>query len=109
MHCDKDGNTVWHKIVGRQNHEIANSIVSTKNGVLVVGSTKSKGHGKNDFYILTFDNNGQLTFDKAYGGKKNDVANAVARTKDGGYVVAGESESFGDDTEYDVYLMKLSL
>ena len=109
MHCDKEGNTVWHKIVGRQNHEIANGIVSTKNGVLVVGSTKSKGHGKNDFYILTLDNNGQLTFDKAYGGKKNDVANAVARTKDGGFAVAGESESFGDDTEYDVYLMKLSL
>jgi uncharacterized delta-60 repeat protein len=107
MHCDKEGNTIWHKIVGKHNHEIANGIVSTKDGILVVGSTKSKGHGKNDFYILTFDNNGQLTSDKVYGGKKNDIANSVAKTIDGGYAIAGESESFTEDSDYDVYLMKL--
>jgi uncharacterized delta-60 repeat protein len=107
MRCDKDGNILWHKIVGKQNHEIANDIVSMPDdGVLVVGSDKSKGHGKNDIYVLTFDAGGKLTFEKTYGGKKNDVAHGVDRTPDGGYVIAGESESFGEE-DYDVYLMKL--
>lgn len=109
MHCDKDGNIIWHKTIGKQNHEIANAITSTdSDGVIVAGYTKSKGHGKKDIYILTFDKNGQLTFEKTYGGKKNDVANAITRTKDGSYVVAGESESFGKESEYDAYIMKFS-
>ena len=108
MRCNQEGDTVWHKIVGRDNHEIANDLVTTpEDGVVVAGSTKSKGHGKNDLYILMFDKNGKPTFDKTYGGKKNDVANGVAATPDGGYVVVGESESFGKDGDYDLYLMKL--
>jgi len=108
MRCDKDGNPLWHKIVGKQNHEIAHDITTTEDdGVIIAGETKSMGHGKQDFYILAFDKNGKLTFAKTYGGKKNDVAYAISKTKDGGYIIAGESESFGDETEYDVYLMKL--
>jgi uncharacterized delta-60 repeat protein len=108
MRLDKKGNTLWHKIAGRHNHEVARAIVATPDdGVVVVGSTKSKGHGKNDIYILMFDKNGTPTFDRAYGGKKNDIAYGADRTKDGGYIVAGESESFGEADNYDVYLMKL--
>ena len=108
MRLNKRGDTIWHKIVGKHNHEVAKAIVQTPDdGVLVAGSTKSKGHGKNDFYILMFDKKGKLTFDRAYGGKKNDVANGADRTKDGGYVIAGESESFGEADNYDAYLIKL--
>ncbi len=107
MRCDKEGNILWHKITGKQNHEIANDIVAMPDdGVLVIGSNKSKGHGKNDIYVLAFDAGGKPIFEKTYGGKKNDIANGVDRTPDGGYVIAGESESFGEE-DYDVYLMKL--
>ncbi len=108
IHFDKDGNILWHKIVGKQNHEEAKGIVGTGNGgVIVAGYTKSKGHGREDLYVLAFDKNGKLTFDKTYGGKKNDVANAIDKTKDGAYIIAGESESFGKDSEYDAYLLDL--
>ncbi len=108
MRCDKSGNPLWHKIVGRHEHEIAYGVVSTPDdGVVVAGSTKSKGHGKNDFYILAFDKNGSLTFDKTYGGKKNDVAHGIDRTRSGAYVIAGESESFKEEDDYDAYLMEL--
>jgi len=110
VHFSKEGEILWHKIVGRANHEIAHDIETTDDdGVIVVGSTKSKGHGKNDFYVLVFDKNGKLLVDKTYGGKKNDVANAVAKVSDKSYIIAGESESFGDDTEYDAYLLKIKL
>ena len=49
----------------------------------------------------------KVLWSKSYGGKKNDVANGADRTKDGDYIVAGESERFGEADNYDVYLMKL--
>jgi len=108
MRCDKEGNTLWHKIIGRHYHEVANGIATTPNdGVIVVGSTKSMGHGKEDLYILDIIKEGEVTWAKPFGGKKNDIAHAIAPTKDGGYVIAGESESFGESDNYDVYLMKM--
>lgn len=45
-------------------------------------------------------------FRKIIGGNKNDVAYSVQQTNDGGYIVAGYTESFGKG-EKDIYILKL--
>ena len=65
------------------------------------------GHGRADFYLLEIDkNDGNLIWANVYGGKKNDKARGIAKLKDGGFVVVGESESFGEGG-FDFLMLKL--
>ena len=45
-------------------------------------------------------------FDRHYGGTKNDRAESIQATADGGYIVGGSTESFGAGL-FDVWLIKL--
>lgn len=102
---NRHGRLVWHKVIGFKNHEYANDLVLTENGVLVVGMTKSLGHGRADFYLLEFNESGNIIWGNMYGGDKYDIAHAVTATPDGGFVVVGESESYGEESDY--YMIKL--
>ena len=47
----------------------------------------------------------QTTFERAYGGSKDDEGRSVQQTSDGGFIIAGNSASFGAGSK-DVYLIK---
>lgn len=47
-----------------------------------------------------------IDWSRAYGGAGTDVGLSMQRTRDGGYVIAGYSDSFGAGN-YDVYLLKM--
>jgi len=61
----------------------------------VAGSTYSPTVETDDFWILKLDPAGAIDWQKAYGGEDSDEATCVQETSDGGYVVAGDTESFG--------------
>jgi len=105
---DANGNKVWEKIYGGSNDDWANSIQQTKDGgYIVAGYTESFGAGNFDFYIIKLDAYGNKVWEKTYGGSNDDWANSIQQTKDGGYIVAGSTESFGAG-ERDVYVIKLN-
>jgi hypothetical protein len=56
------------------------------------------------FLFIEFSE-GQITFQKGYGGIDNDVARSLQQTMDGGYIITGETYSFGAGFS-DVYLIK---
>ena len=47
----------------------------------------------------------QITFERIYGGIDIDSGASVQQTSDGGFIIAGDTYSFGAG-EYDVYLIK---
>ncbi|MFK7933350.1 MAG: PQQ-binding-like beta-propeller repeat protein, partial [Saprospiraceae bacterium] len=49
--------------------------------------------------------NGQ-GFEKVFGGNNADFGEAIITTENGGYVLAGFSESFGDDNDLDIYVIR---
>jgi hypothetical protein len=103
---DSNGNVQWNKTYGGLRLDVAYSIQQTSDlGYIVAGSTNSFGSGNNDFWLIKTDPDGEMQWDKTYGGLYDDVAYSVQQTSDGGYVVCGFTGSFGAGYE-DFWLVK---
>jgi len=71
----------------------------------VAGYTASFGAGWRDIFLIKTDANGNIQWAKTYGGTSSDWASSVQQTSDGGYIVAGYTQSFGAGG-YDIFLIK---
>lgn len=96
IRLDQNGLMKWQKTYGsRTSIDEANDIVETADGgFLVVGSTLSLDNAKSDVLLVKIDKEGNELWRKTYGKEKNDVGNAIIKTKDG-YVLVGNTESLG--------------
>ncbi len=104
---DKNGNRIWDKTYGGSNSDEANSLIQTTDGgYAVAGYTESYGAGCKDIWLLRIDSDGNLIWDKTFGGSNYDLANSLIQTNDGGYAVAGYTKSKGAGEE-DAWILKL--
>ncbi len=102
------GNIVWQSSYGGPGADYAISIAKTSDdGFVVAGWTDSFGAGGNDAWVLRIDNTGGVIWQKAYGGTGDDVAVSVEQTFDGGFIVAGFTNSSGAGG-HDAWLFKLT-
>jgi hypothetical protein len=104
---DSSGNVLWTKTIGGSSRDEASSIIqSSDGGYVVAGWTSSFGAGGYDFYVVKLDSSGNVLWTKTIGGSDNDFAYSIIQSSDGGYVVAGRTESFGAGY-VDIYVVKL--
>jgi len=101
---DKSGKVVWQNTYGGRYDEEAFDIVADDDGYVIVGKTETDTHGREDVYMFKIDEKGKVLWQKNYGGRNSDIAYSIAKTDDG-YLVAGETESYGNGRK-DVYLLK---
>ena len=117
------GRIQWQKSLGGSGDEEANAILATPDsGYIIAGySTSNDGnvtghHGTSanaDYWVAKLDSNGNMQWQKSYGGSGNDVAQSIYPTNDGGYMVAGSSNSVDGDVTgnhgaSDYWLVKIS-
>lgn len=104
---DKYGTMKWEKTFGGAGSDIGRDISATSDGRFIIcGSTRSKGFGEEDMYVIKIDNIGNIEWEKTFGGSATDIANAVVCTADKGCIVAGYTKSKGNGKE-NSYLIKL--
>ena len=97
----------WAYTYGGSGYEQAAAIQQTSDGgYIIAGHTQSLGASNYDLYILKLDLFGNAIWQRAYGGSGDDRAQAIQQTSDGGYIVAGYTNSFGLGN-YDVWILKL--
>ncbi len=104
---DRDGELLWTRTYGGPQHDFGFNVEQTfDGGYLIIGDTKSYGAGWYDVYVVRTDGAGDTLWTRTYGGSKPDEAFALYPMEDGGYLIGGNSKSFGgwDD---DVFLLKL--
>ena len=77
-------------------------------GFVFAGATGSFGLGYYDMYLVKTDADGWIDWDYTYGGTYDDRAYSVCPTADGGYVLAGTTESFGAGM-IDIFVVKTDL
>ncbi|MEF8848684.1 MAG: hypothetical protein V5A68_06065, partial [Candidatus Thermoplasmatota archaeon] len=75
------------------------------NGYILTGYTWSRNDAAPQIWLIKTNQNGNEEWNKTYGGKKLDIGYSVKQTSDGGYLIAGKTESEGAGKE-DIILVK---
>ena len=100
---DPSGQLEWNQTLNLQRSDNLGSLICTSDGGFAlagyrdystydkVNSPDSNGY---DFLIIRTDKLGNVEWNKTYGGNLNDSANSLIETSDGGYALAGYTESF---------------
>jgi hypothetical protein len=103
---NQDGNEEWNESFGGNALDVGNSIKQTfDGGYIVTGWTKSFGLGHYDVWLVKTDSTGNEEWNNTYGGNQCDMGQSVLQTDDGGYLIVGNTRSYGL-VNYDVWLVK---
>ncbi len=98
--------TLWTKTYGGMNADWGYYVQQTTDfGYIIVGATESFGAGNTDIYFIKTNSLGDTLWTRTYGGANADVAYCVQQTNDGGYMIAGNTESYGSGGS-DMWLIK---
>src|ERR1043165_716649 len=114
-----DGNLAWQKCLGGSGDDIGLSIQQCMDGSYIVAgqSTSNDGdvsgnHGDYDYWVVKLDTDGNLVWQKSFGGSFFDVAQSIYQITDGGFIVVGFTSSNDGDLstnygEYDYWIIRL--
>jgi len=98
--------SIWNVTFGGSNNDLARCVQQTSDGgYIVAGWTTSFGQGDADVWLVKIDASGSMEWNRTYGGASKDEAYFVQATNDGGYVIAGCTESSGSGLS-DIWLIK---
>lgn len=115
---DEDGTLLWENSFGGTGIEIAQDIAKTVDGGYVItGNTFSNdtdvvdNKGESDIWLIKINDEGGLVWQKTFGGSAFDAAESVTLSKDGGFIIIGNSKSNDKDAsdnagENDIWLIK---
>jgi len=109
LKIDSNGNKIWEKAFDSSDTiDSASSVQQTSDGGYIVAGDKEYLDESSDAYLIKTDSNGNKVWEKTFSKNKNDYADSVDKTSDGGYILAGGTGtiSIGTPDLVDVYLIK---
>ncbi len=94
LKTDLDGTIQWSKTFGTTANEMAHGIAKTSNDeYIIAGTTHASGNGKGDAYLLKIDIDGNVIWEKTFGGEKFDGFQKIRATANQSFLVAGTTNS----------------
>ena len=118
-----NGTIQWQKSLGGTREDIGKSVEPTADGgYIVCGYTESNDGdvinntslgGAGHYWVVKLNSAGNIQWQKTYGGSEYDAPSAIKQTTDGGYILAGFTNSnnghvSGNHGYYDCWLLKIS-
>ncbi len=109
LKTDEEGNIQWSKpiggIISEASGRVTKLIQTMDKGFALVGYTQSCEIGNGDGFLAKTDSKGRLLWNRTYGGLGNDRLERLFQTSDGGYILAGTTNSFGVG-DNDIWMVK---
>ncbi len=107
IRTSSSGDTLWKRILGESNNDIAEYIDTTNDGGFIIcGFTNSFGNG-NEMLLIKLSSSGNIEWSRTYGGPGEENAICVLQTTDGGYLLGGTSTSNISGSGDDAAVLKL--
>ena len=82
------------------------SVQQTTDGGYIIAGITEGSYRDSDIFLIKTDPKGNEKWSWSFGGADEDLASAVQQTKDGGYILAGATASYGAGG-YDILLVKI--
>lgn len=112
------GVLIWEKNFGGSEVDEPRGISTTNDGnFVIVGDTRSSdedvssNNGGADLWMLKISTEGNLIWEKTFGGSSFDVARSVSKTLDNGFLISGNSRSldsgFSNQGQNDAWVLKV--
>ena len=106
VRLDAHGSMLWDKSFGGSEDDCLHSLKQTSDGGFILGghSRSSPGtgnktsarYGGDDFWVVRLDADGNIVWDKSFGGSGFEYLYSLQQTADGGFVLGGYSDSSPD-------------
>ncbi len=107
IRTDRIGNTVWTRTFGGPGDDFGWDVLPADDGgFIVTGFTNSEGAGGDDILLLRTNGEGELLWQRTFGGAAGERAWAMAPFGEG-FVIAGQTKSYGNG-DWDIYLIHVS-
>ncbi|MBG6133149.1 hypothetical protein IWQ47_004517 [Aquimarina sp. EL_43] len=114
----------WEKSYGGSEIDVANALqLTVDGGYIIVGTSNSDdgdvggnndadGYIGGDYWVIKLSSSGDLIWETNLGGSSDEAANSIQQTTDGGYIIAGMTDSndqdISEDTSFaDFWIVKL--
>lgn len=101
-----DGSLEWERFIGNEVDAGGSAIAEAHGSGYVITGFNTLNFGERDMIFTRTDQDGIFQFGNNYGNGQPANGNAIARTNDGGYVLAGWSENYGPGVR-SVYVVKV--
>jgi len=116
-----DGALIWQKTIGGTGFDYLYALQETQNGDLIIGGGSSStngdlaganNNGEEDYWIAKLSMNGDLLWNKTYGGSDKDGIRGVCIATDGDILVTGQTGSNDGDVTgayggFDAWILRL--
>lgn len=101
VEIDEKGDSLWDNTYDVGKWDMLVTLVKTKENEYLLGgyassetlNRKADTKGVNDFVVLKVNQRGELLWNKTIGGNGTDQLKGLTQTRDGGYILAGNSDS----------------
>lgn len=110
---DSIANIEWQRCIGGSSDEVLADILEIEDGYMLAAAvyaadgdmtgsgyhygTTQTGHPTSDIWLAKIDFEGNILWQKCFGGTARDIPNSIFPTLDGGYIIIGETESNDGD------------
>jgi len=109
---DPSGKKVWTQEYKKGENYFGNAISTTRNGGYVIAGSVFRNNNPQltfwDGYIIKTDAEGSELWTGFFNGEKNDFISFINQTEDGGYIIAGTTESYGPPGGQHPFLLKMN-
>jgi hypothetical protein len=102
---DSDGNEEWNNTFHSGNDKGYFVQQTIDGGYIIIGTKRNSSAMENDVWLIKTNSDGNEEWNKVIGGSGIDYGFSGQQTEDGGYIIGGATNSYGNG-EFDVWLIK---